>query len=109
MKFLKPLLLSNCLEMSTEGQEQTKVTSEDEKVPYDKSEHSFVRLSKSELEDLDHIKKVQEKERKNGRRLQRNLFVLAISFVFLLTAFQGMANLQSSINKEVSHWPTFID
>ena len=62
-------------------------------------------MSKADV-NLKELARVKSSEVKNGRRLQRNLIVLAISFVFLLTSFLSMANLQSSLNKKVRHYAT---
>ena len=40
-----------------------------------------------------------EEIRKEKRRILKNVIVISFSFMLLFTAFQSMANLQSSINK----------
>lgn len=37
---------------------------------------------------------------RNPRLIKKNLFILGLAWVFLFTAFQSMANLQSSLNSE---------
>jgi len=46
---------------------------------------------------------VQEKyEPKENRRMLRNVLLISFSFTCLFTAFNAMANLQSSINSKVT-------
>ena len=45
--------------------------------------------------------------RAEKRRMMKNVILISFSFMLLFTAFQSMANLQSSINKVSSRGPKF--
>ncbi|XP_066987251.1 LOW QUALITY PROTEIN: protein unc-93 homolog A-like [Macrobrachium rosenbergii] len=71
-----------------------KIQPKEPKQPKDKS-----HTEGSPPEEVLATKVLTDDEKNEGRRIMRNILIISFAFFFLFTSYNGMTNLQSSLNK----------